>query len=128
MMRKFYATLFLLSSLISLKSIAQEAADFYAIIDGVSEERIKADITTLAGLVLDIPLVILYHKERNRCSKTLGFLMNFKRLLKPVKVAWKCLIKKTIKNQMGGVLLSQYGSIMLSRFKKAQNTQIALSL
>ena len=49
MMRKFYATLFLLSSLISLKSIAQEAADFYAIIDGVSEERIKADITTLAG-------------------------------------------------------------------------------
>jgi hypothetical protein len=49
MMRKFYATLFLLNSLISLKSIAQEAADFYAIIDGVSEERIKADITTLAG-------------------------------------------------------------------------------
>ncbi|MEN8812738.1 MAG: M28 family peptidase [Candidatus Arcticimaribacter sp.] len=48
-MKKFYTALFLLSCLISYKSIAQEDADFYAIIDGVSEERIKADITTLAG-------------------------------------------------------------------------------
>lgn len=48
-MKKFYTALFLLSCLISYKSIAQEAADFYAIIDEVSEERIKADITTLAG-------------------------------------------------------------------------------
>ncbi len=48
-MKKFYTALFLLSCLISYKSIAQEAADFYAIIDGVSEERIKADITTLAN-------------------------------------------------------------------------------
>ena len=47
-MRRIYTTLFLLSCLISLKSIAQEAADFYTIIDEVSEERIKADITTLA--------------------------------------------------------------------------------
>ena len=48
-MKKFYTALFLLSCLISYKSIAQEAADFYAIIDEVSEERIKADITTLAN-------------------------------------------------------------------------------
>lgn len=48
-MRRIYTNFFLLSCLISLKSIAQEAADFYTIIDEVSEERIKADITTLAN-------------------------------------------------------------------------------
>ena len=49
MMRKVYTTLFLLTSLIGLNGFAQSAADFYAIIDGVSEKRIKADIETLAG-------------------------------------------------------------------------------
>ena len=48
-MKKIYPTLFLLTTLFYLKSYAQAPADFYTIINEVSEERIKADITTLAN-------------------------------------------------------------------------------
>lgn len=48
-MKKIYTTLFLLTTLFYTKSYAQTPADFYSIINEVSEERIKADITTLAN-------------------------------------------------------------------------------
>jgi len=48
-MKKIYTTLFLLTNLFYTKSYAQTPADFYSIINEVSEERIKADITTLAN-------------------------------------------------------------------------------
>jgi len=49
MMKKIYTALFLLTALFYPKSYAQSPADFYTIINEVSEERIKADITTLAN-------------------------------------------------------------------------------
>lgn len=49
MMKKIYTPLFLLTALFYTKSYAQSPADFYTIINEVSEERIKADITTLAN-------------------------------------------------------------------------------
>ena len=48
-MKKIYTTLFLLTTLFYSKSYAQTPADFYSIINEVSEEKIKADITTLAN-------------------------------------------------------------------------------
>lgn len=48
-MKKIYTTLFVLTTLFYTKSYAQAPADFYTIINEVSEERIKADITTLAN-------------------------------------------------------------------------------
>ena len=48
-MKKIYTLLFLLTILFNVKSNAQTQADFYTIINQVSEERIKADITTLAN-------------------------------------------------------------------------------
>ena len=48
-MKKIYTTLFLLTNLFYTKSYSQTPADFYSIINEVSEERIKADINTLAN-------------------------------------------------------------------------------
>ena len=49
MMKKIYTCLLLLTTLLYTKSYAQAPEDFYTIINEVSEERIKADITTLAN-------------------------------------------------------------------------------
>ena len=48
-MKQIYTPLFLLITFFYTKSYAQSPADFYTIINEVSEERIKADITTLAN-------------------------------------------------------------------------------
>ena len=48
-MRKTYTSLFLLTLFFNLKSYGQVPADFYAIVEEVSEKRIEADITTLAN-------------------------------------------------------------------------------
>ena len=49
MMKKIYTCLLLLTTLLYTKSYAQAPEDFYTIINEVSEDRIKADITTLAN-------------------------------------------------------------------------------
>ena len=48
MMKKIYTYLILLTSLFCTRSYAQTPEDFYTIINEISEERIKDDITTLA--------------------------------------------------------------------------------
>ena len=49
MMKKIYTCILLLTTLLYTKSYAQAPEDFYTIINEVSEDRIKADITTLAN-------------------------------------------------------------------------------